>query len=100
MHRPRLEARGQNRGAAVEAELARYLSEEPQPMFADPLKYWAGRKAVFPQLEAAARTHLAITASSGPSERVFSVSGKLFSPARARMRADIVEGLMHVKCQS
>ncbi|XP_043218615.1 uncharacterized protein LOC122379974 isoform X2 [Amphibalanus amphitrite] len=99
MHRPRREGTGQSRGAAVEAELARYLSEEPQPMVSDPLKYWAGRKAVFPQLEAAARTHLAITASSGPSERIFSVSGKLFSPARTRLRADIVEGLMHLKCQ-
>ncbi|KAF0298396.1 hypothetical protein FJT64_004263 [Amphibalanus amphitrite] len=63
----------------AQAEEARYLSEEQQPMVADPLKYWAGRKAVFPQLEAAAMTHVAITASPGPSERIFSVSGNLFS---------------------
>ena len=82
----------------LELELAQYLAEGPAGDDDDPVAYWAAANGRYPQLYTAALNHLGITASSGPSERVFSVSGKLMTPSRSRLDDDIIEALMLVKC--
>ncbi|XP_043235909.1 zinc finger BED domain-containing protein 4-like [Amphibalanus amphitrite] len=81
----------------IAKELATFLLEPALQQDADPLAFWSARRAVYPHLEVAAKNALAVPASSGPSERVFSMSGKMFSPARSRLSGDLAESMMHVK---
>ncbi|KAF0295880.1 putative AC9 transposase [Amphibalanus amphitrite] len=83
----------------IAKELATFLLEPALQQDADPLAFWSARRAVYPHLEVAAKNALAVPASSGPSERVFSMSGKMFSPARSRLSGDLAESMMHVKCE-
>ena len=82
----------------VEWEVSAYMQEPSLPGEVDPLLFWQVKKSMYPLLEVAARNHLAIPASSGPSEWVFSISGRMFSPTRSRLRGHLAEALMHVKC--
>ncbi|KAF0312266.1 uncharacterized protein FJT64_016994 [Amphibalanus amphitrite] len=83
----------------IAKELATFPLEPALQQDADSLAFWSARRAVYPHLEVAAKNALAVPASSGPSERVFSMSGKMFSPARSRLSGDLAESLMHVKCE-
>ena len=83
---------------SVSSELDRYLALGLAPEDTCPVAFWASRRVEFPQLATCARNLQAVTASSAPSERIFSVSGRMFSPLRTRMRDDLLEALMHTKC--
>ena len=82
----------------IHGELGDYLRESVLPQDTGPLWYWAARTAVYPHLAVATRNVLCIPASSGPSERVFSMSVRMCNPLRGRLKGDIAEVLMHVRC--
>ena len=83
----------------IEKEFETYMMEPILDQGADPLLYWSGRRTTYPHLRVAALNALTVPASSGPSERIFSMSGRMFSPSRSRLNADMAEALMHVRCQ-
>ncbi|KAK3913072.1 Transposable element Hobo transposase, partial [Frankliniella fusca] len=72
-------------------EVDSYISEKGMPYVADPLQWWRehGCKK-YPKLWRIARRHLAIMASSAPSERVWSKTGLVITPRRSRIGADLV----------
>ena len=53
-------------------EVAAFISEKPIKSLGDPLLWWRLNSDRFPHLAALARKHLAVPASSTPSERAFS----------------------------
>ena len=58
-------------------ELAAYLRHIPLDKEADPLVWWKENQGHYPRLSMLARKYLCITATSSPSERVFSTGGDI-----------------------
>jgi hypothetical protein len=103
----------------LETELARYMSEPLHPASTDAtyrevLSYWKvshpslpvssrsylvvqTHEQLYPHLFEVAMTVLAVPATSVPSERVFSSSGRTDTPARNRMTPLLMEALQVLK---
>ena len=60
----------------------------------DILKYWASKEYEFPTIAQIARDHLAIPATSAPSECVFSVGADIITKKRNRLGAGNTRRLM------
>jgi hypothetical protein len=60
----------------------------------DILRYWASKEYEFPTIARMARDHLAIPATSAPSECVFSVGGDIITKKRNRLGADNTRRLL------
>lgn len=60
-------------------------SGERKKVFNDPLEWWKQNKHRFPILARLAKKFLAITATSAPAERVFSIASKILSNTRVGM---------------
>ena len=63
----------------------------------NPLKWWARNAHKYPLIANVARNVLAVPASSGPSERVFSQSGLVMTQRRNRLKPERLETLMFLK---
>ena len=62
----------------VANELRKYEAEDPEPLDSlEPLKWWKAREQQLTHLSRLAKQVLCITASSVPSERLFSSAGNL-----------------------
>ena len=66
-------------------ELEAYLTEQVEEAKCDVLKYWKSKEKVWPRLSLMAKDHLAITASSASSERVFNTGRDLLGITRHRL---------------
>jgi len=71
-------------------ELEAYMREKSQPD-ADPLQWWKTNQARYPTIAHVARQVLAIPATSVPSERVFSKTGRLVTKLRNRISRKLVD---------
>ena len=63
----------------------RSISPSPLEKTTDPLKYWRTHEQKWPNLAILASRYLAITASSAPVERLFSIADKVLRPERASL---------------
>ena len=72
-------------------ELTNYLR---QPIEKNPLKWWKEHKTVYPLLSGVARKYLCFPATSTPSERLFSRSGRIVTPFTASLKPDTVQRLV------
>ena len=81
------------------AEISLYMGEsrEDRTVAGRALAYWSEQKVKKPLLRHCACHYLAIPASSAPSERLFSVAGRFFTPSRSRLSPEVFEALMAVK---
>jgi hypothetical protein len=79
------------------SELDEFNKERGIELTDCPLKWWAARATRFPILAEMARVHLAVPASSAPSERVFSVARLVLTEKRRRLDASRVARLMFLK---
>jgi len=80
---------------AAETELQRYELEEPLSLKSkNPLLWWKERKINYNFLSARAKWFLCVTATSVPSERLFSSAGNLLSERRSRLTPENVEKLL------
>ncbi|GBB98879.1 hypothetical protein RclHR1_03350010 [Rhizophagus clarus] len=66
-------------------ELDEYLAIPQIPFNIDPFSWWKINKEKFPILSELARAYLSVSATSTPSERLFSDCGNLMGPKRTRM---------------
>ena len=62
---------------AAQQEVHRYLRSDPKDLHLPLLKWWEANQVFYPNISRIAKTHLAVPASSVPSERVFSLAGSL-----------------------
>lgn len=75
-------------------EMRRYAEEKVVPRNQDPLVWWRNHEQTFPTLSKLAKKHLGITASSVPSERIFSKAGELISQRKNRLKGKNVNILL------
>jgi len=75
-------------------ELDVYLKDSYLSLDCDPLIYWRKNQKTFPALANLARVYLAIPASSGGVERVFSVAGAIARARRARITVETLEAVL------
>ncbi|XP_011408230.1 PREDICTED: zinc finger BED domain-containing protein 1-like [Amphimedon queenslandica] len=78
----------------VQAELTNYLRQPKSDIEKNPLKWWREHKTVYPLLSGVARKYLCFPATSTPSERLFSRSGRIVTPFRASLKPDTVQQLV------
>lgn len=78
---------------AADEELEAYLREKSQPN-ANPLQWWKDNASRFPTIAHVARQTLAIPATSVPSERVFSKTGRLVTKLRNRISRKMVDQII------
>ena len=57
----------------------------------DPLEWWSSRQRSLPLLAEVARAVLAVPATSGPSERIFSKAGPLVNKRRGALKPSNVD---------
>ena len=65
-------------GDTIEAEVTAYLSNSCLSESDDPLEFWKEHESTYPTIGKLAHCILSIPASSGPIERLFSITGKTF----------------------
>jgi hypothetical protein len=75
-------------------ELRQYIEEAVIPRESDPLEWWKIREILYPTLAKLAKKYLCITATSVPSERIFSKSGQIISEKRSRLSPKLVEKML------
>ncbi|XP_077096440.1 E3 SUMO-protein ligase ZBED1-like [Siphateles boraxobius] len=75
-------------------EMRRYAEEKVLPRNQDPLVWWRNHEQTFPALSKLAKKYLGVTASSVPSERIFSKAGELISQRRNRLKGKNVNILL------
>lgn len=87
-----------NPRASAIIEMDKYLQEPLLKRTDDPLKWWKDRENVYPNLSQIARAKLCVTATSVPSERVFSKGGLLVSKKRASLSDKNVSKVLFLNC--
>lgn len=83
---------------SVHTELMRYITICCDEDDASCLDFWKKHRKTFPRLYSVAMRVLAVPATSAAVERVFSQSGLIMRPHRARMSANTLESLVSLKC--
>jgi hypothetical protein len=78
----------------VDTEYTKWMRQQPMKRETDILKYWASKEYEFPTISRIARDHLAIPATSAPSECVFSVGADIITKKRNRLGAGNTRRLM------
>ena len=74
------------RNGDTNGDIQRYLASSCLPIRTNPATYWKENGNEYPSLAPVARDYLSIPSSSAPVERLFSIAGKLFTPARCRLK--------------
>ncbi|KAG8233111.1 hypothetical protein J437_LFUL012537 [Ladona fulva] len=75
-------------------ELGKYIEEPLISRKENPLVLWEARKK-YPRLSTLAQKHLAVVATSVPSERVFSKAGQIISERRSRLKSSTAQKLIY-----
>lgn len=83
-----------------EWELIRYMQLSANGDDEECLDLWQRHQKAFPRIYLVAMRVLAVPATSAPVERVFSYSGIIIRPHRARLSANTLSELMLLKCNS
>ncbi|KAM3857052.1 E3 SUMO-protein ligase ZBED1-like [Diretmus argenteus] len=77
----------------VKSEVLMYCAEQCIASDKSPLRWWKDNATRFPTLAILARSYLAVSATSTPSERLFSAAGNIVSKKRASLTAEHVDML-------
>jgi hypothetical protein len=80
-----------------EDELTKYLNMSNVAGNVDPLGWWKDRQNELPMLAILANKYLCLSATSVPSERLFSDVGNHITPKRNRLSTNIVSNLLFLK---
>jgi len=83
--------------AAVDAELAVYLSDDVIPRTESPTAWWAANAARFPVLVVEAKRFLSSPPTSVASERLFSSAAQIYTDRRSRLLTKRADMLLFVK---
>lgn len=72
----------------VQEEFTSYKAVKCIPLDSDPLLWWRTNEPIYPHTAKLARHYPAITATSVPSQRVFSTAGDVVTASRSALSAD------------
>jgi hypothetical protein len=97
IYKPRLFSIFDQNQPKASNEVEEYLKEDMISFNQCPFNWWLNKKDKYPILAKLARIHLAIPATSTPSERLFSDAGNLLSAKRTRMNAEFFKRIMFLK---
>ena len=78
-------------------EIDEYIRTVKSSTFTCPLLFWKNYHSKLPNLAKLAQKYLGVPASSGATERMFSISGHIFNSKRRRMGAKIFSELVYLK---
>ncbi|XP_033214073.1 uncharacterized protein LOC117171129 [Belonocnema kinseyi] len=81
-------------------QLRNFQEQEPQPEFCNVLAYWKGKKHTWPELYKLAIIELAIPATQFNVEKLFSGMRYIFSTLRGNLKADILDAILLIRCNS
>ncbi len=76
------------------SEVEDYLEKVANTKFDCPLEFWKMQEDKFPRLAKLARRYLAIPATTGSVERVFSIAGAIARARRASMLPELLRALV------
>ena len=79
---------------SIPVEVQRYFADPPVLRSDDPLQWWCKNESRFPHVAKLARTYLAVSATSTPSERVFSATGNIVTKKRAALSPENVNAFI------
>ncbi|CAB4023807.1 zinc finger BED domain-containing 1-like [Paramuricea clavata] len=82
------------RDADAMSETGLYFGEKLIPRDSEPLKWWHEHGKNYPKMSKLARKYLCATATSVPSERLFSKAGELVSHRRSSLKPKNVNMLL------
>ncbi|CAI2190282.1 8066_t:CDS:2, partial [Funneliformis geosporum] len=74
-----------------QSELDEYLAVPQIPFNSDPFSWWRINKEKFPIISELACAYLSVSATSTPSERLFSDCGNLMGPKRTRIATEVLQ---------
>jgi hAT family C-terminal dimerisation region len=80
--------------AAEFNEIKDYFDLKIQNQDDNPLQFWKENSTRYPTLSALAQKYLAMPASSGSVERLFSVAGAIARPRRASLKMESLEKIL------
>lgn len=76
-------------------EIATYSEDTESKLVVQ--KFWKDNEKNFPKLYILARRKLCVPATSGPSERTFSGSGRTIDPRRTNIKPKILDDLLYIR---
>jgi hypothetical protein len=79
---------------SLQEEVSVYLDSECEEEGCQPLNYWKCNSKRFPTLAVMAQTYLAVSASSTPCERAFSIGRHIQDYSRNRMKCKTLESII------
>jgi hypothetical protein len=97
IYRPRLFSIFDQNQLKASNEVEEYLKEDKISHNQCPFNWWLNKKDKYPILAKMARIHLAIPATSTPSERLFSDAGNLLSAKRTKINSELFKSIMFLK---
>ncbi|CAB5179529.1 unnamed protein product [Rhizophagus irregularis] len=97
IYKPRLFLIFEQNQLRASNEVEEYLKEDKISFNQCSFNWWLNKKDKYPILAKMARIHLAIPATSTPSERLFSNAGNLLSAKRSRMNSELFQCIMFLK---
>jgi hypothetical protein len=97
IYKPRLFSIFEQNQPRATNEVEEYLKEDNITFNQCPFNWWLNKKNKYPILAKMARIHLAIPATSTPSERLFSDAGNLLSAKRSRMNSELFQRIIFLK---
>lgn len=78
------------------ANCSEYLQSDDNKKFFIEL-FWRANRICFPMLSKLARQRLAVPASSGPSERVFSDAGQYYTSRSTNLKPELLDDLLFIR---
>ena len=97
IYKPRLFSIFDQNQPKASNEVEEYLKEDKIIHNQCPFNWWLNKKDKYPILAKMARIHLAIPATSTPSERLFSDAGNLLSAKRTKINSELFKSIMFLK---
>lgn len=78
----------------LNTEIRKYEDTDIISRDEDPLKWWTDNRNSFPNLKSLTSKYISRTATSVPSERVFSKSGQIICTRRSELKPEIVDKII------
>ena len=77
--------------------IKQYVDQVSNKSYEDPLAFWKCHEKQFPELSVLAKKFLGVPASSAAVERMFNISGHIFTNRRRKTGVELFQNLVYLK---